>query len=841
MNYVREFIQALEDESKLCREQTYKLEGGTLLSQTGDTLIYNFRCERPPSLAEEQTFELQVAQNRYECAVVTATNKLMQIAVSQNLGEVIARAQLHSKQKQILDALIERLSMASPEVFGFADKIFSGASTALKCRTRAQYSCDPAMPPNSSQAHAVEKSFSNSLSIIWGPPGTGKTRTIARAAEAHLRQGRRVLLVAHANTALDAAMEDVAQQLSSTFYAQEKLLRLCQAPNPRLMRKLPLIYTAGREQIMKECRTAKVDALRKQIDQLEERRQQFLNLERISDVVRALERHAHKNSSCRTVTGQSLEEAYEELEQTMKVAGDPNQAAEAKWRIGNEIASLSKQLSNVGSERLDVYEIEDSARLVGATVSQVFFKKFFETQTFDVVIVDEASMVSLPQLYWTLTKATQAVTICGDFKQLPPVVRGSSSACNKWLKRTIFDLLDLSDVQRACRDQRVAMLDSQYRMTPPIAALASDLFYGGKLKSAESTASLMLQDRFSDISPLVLIDTSFVNPPITAPPEGSKKNLYSAELCARLCQQILAENGDITVGIVSPYRPQVNLIQKLLGDYRDDQRVTIDTVHKFQGAEARVIIFDCVDGPGSGDRSMLDDSGRNSNAEVLLNVALTRARCKFYMVSNCLHFRSRFEEDNLICRFLDEMEHNGMTIKSEVIDGTYVVEGSERRPDSCTDSRPDSCTNSRADSQAPAGQLLNESEFWDIFFTDLDGASERVVIASPYMTRNRSRLILPRLASLRSKGVEICVVTKPVSQQKDNMVSESLTVSQELKELGAQVTEMDKMHQKLAIIDNTICWEGSLNILSHKDTREHMRRLKGRMIAAEHAQNLRLA
>ena len=72
-----------------------------------------------------------------------------------------------------------------------------------------------------------ESSFSSQLAIIWGPPGTGKTKTIATAIEAHLNAGRRVLLVSHANNAVDEALEDVADQLKANpLYLEGKLVRL---------------------------------------------------------------------------------------------------------------------------------------------------------------------------------------------------------------------------------------------------------------------------------------------------------------------------------------------------------------------------------------------------------------------------------------------------------------------------------------------------------------------------------------------------------------------------------------------------------------------------------------
>jgi hypothetical protein len=126
------------------------------------------------------------------------------------------------------------------------------------------------MPPNASQIRAIENSFANSLAVIWGPPGTGKTRTIARAVEAHLRAGRLVLLVSHANLAVDAALEDIAEQLETTFYAQSKLLRLSATPNESLLNRFPLLSPGGRRRRFEEGKQEKIDAMKDRLMRLRE-------------------------------------------------------------------------------------------------------------------------------------------------------------------------------------------------------------------------------------------------------------------------------------------------------------------------------------------------------------------------------------------------------------------------------------------------------------------------------------------------------------------------------------------------------------------------------------------
>jgi len=73
-----------------------------------------------------------------------------------------------------------------------------------------------------------------------------------------------------------------------------------------------------------------------------------------------------------------------------------------------------------------------------------------------------------------------------------------------------------------------------------------------------------------------------------------------------------------------------------------------------------------------------------------------------------------------------------------------------------------------------------------------------------------------------------------------NMKEQSVSVIDSLRSIGATVIERRGMHQKVAIVDNEIAWEGSLNILSHRDTNEHMRRFSSRSAIEEIIKNMEL-
>ena len=71
----------------------------------------------------------------------------------------------------------------------------------------------PERPPNCKQQEAIRKALGLEVTFIWGPPGTGKTSTLARLVDRLVAAGERVLIASHTNAAVDVAFEPVADRL----------------------------------------------------------------------------------------------------------------------------------------------------------------------------------------------------------------------------------------------------------------------------------------------------------------------------------------------------------------------------------------------------------------------------------------------------------------------------------------------------------------------------------------------------------------------------------------------------------------------------------------------------
>ncbi len=132
-----------------------------------------------------------------------------------------------------------------------------------------------------------------------------------------------------------------------------------------------------------------------------------------------------------------------------------------------------------------------------------------------------------------------------------------------------------------------------------------------------------------------------------------------------------------------------------------------------------------------------------------------------------------------------------------------------------------------------SSRLYNEQTFYTSFLHDLRGSRKEVLIESPFITERRMKSIYPVLRKLVKRGVQVSINTRDPYQHEPRMKYEAEAAVSALQALGVQVLYTDNHHRKLAIIDNLILWEGSLNILSQAVSSEVMRRLESEALANE--------
>lgn len=132
-------------------------------------------------------------------------------------------------------------------------------------------------------------------------------------------------------------------------------------------------------------------------------------------------------------------------------------------------------------------------------------------------------------------------------------------------------------------------------------------------------------------------------------------------------------------------------------------------------------------------------------------------------------------------------------------------------------------------------KLYDQDNFYKHFINDLKHSQKEVIIESPFITSSRMELLYPIFRELLERNIAIHIITRDPIEHGDEFTRYQTT--DEIlcaKDMGIGITLLrGHHHRKLAIIDQCILWEGSLNILSHRASLEIMRRIESEEIVTE--------
>lgn len=282
----------------------------------------------------------------------------------------------------------------------------------------------------------------------------------------------------------------------------------------------------------------------------------------------------------------------------------------------------------------------------------------------DCVICDEGSMISLPEIVYTIYKFSfdeernftdVPIYIAGDPKQLQPI-----DASNVWGGKNIYSMIQLESFGTPTNTQSldVIMLKQQRRSVPAIGELYSRYSYNGLLEHCKDTKEdIVLNMPKLPLKPITYLSFKVDNfDDIFGPKRmsGSNVHIYSAIISSELCRYIANEysNSDnikkLKIGIICPYAAQAYLIDKLLSRYDCMQSELVEvvsgTIHSFQGDQCNVVIalFNPPKGMASKHQNQFDMLLNDRN---LVNVAISRAMDYLIMM---VPSKDSFGRENLI-------------------------------------------------------------------------------------------------------------------------------------------------------------------------------------------------
>lgn len=115
-------------------------------------------------------------------------------------------------------------------------------------------------------------------------------------------------------------------------------------------------------------------------------------------------------------------------------------------------------------------------------------------------------------------------------------------------------------------------------------------------------------------------------------------------------------------------------------------------------------------------------------------------------------------------------------------------------------------------------QMYDQASFYEAFEKDLSSARSMVIIESPFITTKRINSLLPVLTRLTNRGVRVTINTRNPIDHDLEYRAQALESVEILQSMSVEVFYTVKHHRKIAVIDNRISWNGSLNILSQNDS-----------------------
>jgi ABC-type cobalamin/Fe3+-siderophores transport system ATPase subunit len=348
----------------------------------------------------------------------------------------------------------------------------------------------------------------------------------------------------------------------------------------------------------------------------------------------------------------SLRQEREHGEQQVEAAyAQVSRATEERDRITARIEELKAQQENLKGQ------IIADAQMVAATVTSVYVNAHLLLREFEVVVIDEVSMISVIGTLLAASRATAHLVGAGDPMQLEPVVKltheGKAPLAKAWLGKDLFTYQEISIFDAIRGEKECCLLTEQGRSYPSIIAPINHYVYQEMLTSREETTQAPEIEPHPQW-PLLLVDTTGTEARCLKPSRSQpRENEYHACLAVALAQQALAslpprpQSDDPTIpriAIIAPYRSQVQLTQKKLREAKIAHLVHVGTINTVQSLEFPVVIFDTVEAPGIRPWAFTFDAVLNerqmaTGATRKLTVAWTRARHKLIVIAHRKHLR----------------------------------------------------------------------------------------------------------------------------------------------------------------------------------------------------------
>ena len=553
------------------------LQEGKRIGRDNGQFVYLLESEDELNYPEGTPVTIWKGQSQISGKILNCEAFSVYLISELDLGAEVEMLNISAEACYLLQSVSERLMDLSLEPSEIAQDLICNGLKEIDYRNS-----DIAK----GQETAVRMSLEQPITFVWGPPGTGKTQTLAKIAWAHIDKGERVLMLSYSNVSVDGAILRVTSLKNDAFPGQ--LVRYG-FPKDKRISEHPYLSSYNL-------------AINNYPDLLKRRTQ-----------LQAEKKRLEKN--------------------------DP------------KLIQVEKELNEIRRElRTAESQCVRNAKFVATTVSKAIVDKEIRNGAFDVVIFDEASMATIPQIAYAAKLARKNFVCMGDFRQLPPIVQSSKESP---LNADIFQYCGITQaVDQGSNPKWLCLLDTQYRMHPEIADFAGRSIYNGLLKSAngmtEKREKTVMAEPFAGRA-MEFVDLSGTMSTCIKSSDDSHANVLSAFVTFSLALKA-AQTQE--VGIITPYHAQSRLLHAMVRDVNElealPHAIKCATVHQFQGSEEDVIVYDAVDCYRLPFPGALIASTAGRYADRLFNVAMTRSKGKFICVANGSFMRNKGMSENLM-------------------------------------------------------------------------------------------------------------------------------------------------------------------------------------------------
>ena len=691
--YIKMWQKALQLEIlhlKKYGSNKYLVKNGRLLNQKG-AYTYYFETVQMVKIPVGSNVRIEWGQTKVEGRILSSEGQSIIVKLDQSIGDLLSELIIWHDPWELLDQLIQRLEEMKK---------------SKRKRLRIKNLMDPSMPTNhpteiiKSNVHElILRSKYNPITYVWGPPGTGKTYTLARVAANKYFQGKKVLILAQSNQAVDVLMMEI-----SSF-------------------------------VEKKGKNREGDILRYGSQQ-SEAISQFGSL--------------HINQLLK-VSQPALAEQKESLMEERRLL-KKDLASTFSHRDSDHLLQIETKLASI-LEKIHQKEVQflKDADIIGTTLAKAASDPNVYEKEFDLCILDEASMAYVPQVAFAASLGKRMI-VCGDFKQLPPIAMARHKLVDEWLKEDIFHKAGVTESIKVGKlHPHLFLLREQRRMHPDISSFTNKYIYQALVGDHKGVAAA--RKNIVDKNPFpsrasIFLDTSDTGTYcITERMSNSRINLWQLFLSFQLIHEAYLD-GNRSIGYITPYRAQALLMEKILADLYKNELQQADivsaTIHRFQGSERDVMVFDTVDSYPQNRAGMLL-IGKES--ERLINVAITRTKGKFIHISNGSFIKKHVYPSKTLRKFVDHQLNFDQAVNPWEI-GSWIR------------------------NQHPRLQWMHAKKL-DRVMNDLHTARSSIVLSMP----NDHELSNEWLQSLneRNKGVELTLISKQTFQflKPDHIVNEA--------------------------------------------------------------------